>query len=82
MVAWGNTRFCICHLSWAEVRAQNQYLRPSQILVLWCMQVRLGEKQTLDAVLGFFEERIDRLASLEFYQVCEMCINSVSNLIV
>ncbi|BDA46746.1 Actin-histidine N-methyltransferase [Coccomyxa sp. Obi] len=30
--------------------------------------VRLGEKQTLDAVLGFFEERFDRIASLEFYQ--------------
>lgn len=33
------------------------------------VQVRLGEKQTLDAVLGFFEERFDRIASLEFYQV-------------
>ena len=33
------------------------------------MQVRLGEKETLDATLGFFEERYDKLASLEFYQV-------------
>lgn len=31
--------------------------------------MRLGEKEALDATLQFFEERFDRLASLEFYQV-------------
>ncbi len=34
-----------------------------------CVQVRLGEKETLDATLAFFEDRYDRLATLEFYQV-------------
>ncbi|KAK9918129.1 hypothetical protein WJX75_001458 [Coccomyxa subellipsoidea] len=32
------------------------------------IMVRLGEKETLDATLAFFEERYDKLASLEFYQ--------------
>lgn len=38
------------------------------------MQVRLGEKETLDATLAFFEERYDKLASLEFYQVTSIGI--------
>jgi hypothetical protein len=32
-------------------------------------QVRLGEKETLDSTLRFFEERLERVPSLEFYQV-------------
>ena len=32
-------------------------------------QVRLGEKEALDSTLRWFEERFDRIASLEFYQV-------------
>ena len=33
------------------------------------MQVRLGEKETLESTLKFFDDRIERLSELEFYQV-------------
>ena len=32
-------------------------------------QVRLGEKETLESTLKFFDDRIERLSELEFYQV-------------
>lgn len=31
--------------------------------------MRLGEKEALESTLKFFDDRIERLASLEFYQV-------------
>ena len=31
--------------------------------------MRLGEKETLESTLKFFEDRFERLSDLEFYQV-------------
>lgn len=33
-----------------------------------CAQIRLGEKESLDAVLRYFEERLQNLGQLEYYQ--------------
>lgn len=37
--------------------------------------MRLGEKETLESTLKFFDDRIERLSELEFYQVrdCIVC---------
>ena len=35
----------------------------------WIWKVRLGEKETLESTLGFFDDRIERLSDLEYYQV-------------
>ncbi len=37
------------------------------------LQVRLGEKEGLDATLRFFEDRAQRLDQLEYYQVQILC---------
>ena len=36
--------------------------------VLFAVQVRLGEKETLDVTMRYFEDRTSKLNQLEYYQ--------------
>ena len=47
---------------------QSLLAMTTDALLLTC-QVRLGEKETLESTLKFFDDRIERLSELEFYQV-------------
>ena len=38
-------------------------------IATWVWKVRLGEKETLESILRFFDDRIERLSDLEYYQV-------------
>jgi hypothetical protein len=43
-----------------------------------CGQVRLGEKEALDGLMGFFEGRGADLKALEYYQVCARVVLCVA----
>ena len=46
-------------------------------VIPWSHQVRLGEKETLESTLKFFDDRIERLSELEFYQASALGIPAV-----
>ena len=71
----GSTAACICVLrGCSQPYIQLPHCWQSLLaiitdaLLLTC-QVRLGEKETLESTLKFFDDRIERLSELEFYQV-------------
>ena len=63
--AWAQSSVQIpCIAAGLQVRDFHERFQPS--CTAW--QMRLAEKETLDATLRFFEERYDRIGQLEFYQ--------------
>ena len=67
------------HLGGAELACSKQCLQHAEATRYAPLQVRLGEKETLDVVQRYFEDRSRKLKQLEYYQVCYivLCMMSV-----